>query len=158
MEIEEKLVVSLGAMVRAAARERMAVTRGRGSEMQVAYQREAVDEVKRRLALEPARDPGLSELSKAVHLSPFHLCRVFKKHTGLPIHRYLERLRLRTALERVLHGKDPMSEVASAAGFWSGAHLSRSFSREFGIAPSRMRRDPKLGLRGCPRWAIAPRK
>jgi AraC-like DNA-binding protein len=99
-----------------------------------------VDEVRRRLAVAPAERYGLEQLAQSVHVSPFHLCRIFKRHTGLPIHGYLERLRLRAALDDTIGSKDRMLDIALRHGFCSEAHLSNSFLREFAFRPSALRR------------------
>jgi hypothetical protein len=41
-----------------------------------------------------------AELVRSVFSSPFHLARVFRRETGLSLHRHLTRLRLRHALEQ----------------------------------------------------------
>ena len=43
----------------------------------------------------------LDDVARALYVSTFHLCRLFKEETGLPIHHYLTRLRLREAVEPV---------------------------------------------------------
>src|SRR5262249_5199271 len=43
----------------------------------------------------------LDEVARAAGASPFHLARVFQRRTGMPVHRYLTRLRLRASLERL---------------------------------------------------------
>jgi AraC-like DNA-binding protein len=85
----------------------------------------------------------LDDVAGAVHASPFHLSRVFQQRTGLPVHRYLTRLRLRAALERVAGGADDLTALALDLGFSSHSHLTDSFRREFGRAPSEIRRMSK---------------
>ncbi len=84
----------------------------------------------------------LADLAKEVHCSPFHLARVFRRHAGVPIHRYLSRLRLRHALERLLAGERNLTLLALDLGFSSHAHFSDGFRREFGCPPSDLRRLP----------------
>jgi len=85
------------------------------------------------------REPlSLDSIARFANSSPYHLPRVFKKETGLSIHRYLNRLRLRMALELI--GDSDLARVALDVGFSSHSHFSDAFRREFGISPSRMRR------------------
>jgi len=86
----------------------------------------------------------LSEVAESVLWSPYHLARVFRRVAGLPVHRYLTRLRLRFALERLAGDDCGIAAVAAEAGFSSQAHLTDAFRREFGIPPARLRRgiDP----------------
>lgn len=81
----------------------------------------------------------LSDIARDVHCSPFHLVRIFRRRMGVPIHRYLTRLRLRSAIERLRGGEDDLTRLALDLGFSSHAHFTDAFRREFGVAPSGMR-------------------
>ena len=89
----------------------------------------------------------LDEAARAVHASPFHLARVFRQRTGLPIHRYLTRLRLRAAVERLAGGERNLAALALELGFSSHSHFADAFRREFGRAPSSVRRSIGRGQR-----------
>lgn len=88
----------------------------------------------------------LAELAQAVYCSPFHLCRVFRAHTGQTIHAYLNQLRLRTALELVAQGVSDLTALGVGLGFASHSHFTREFRRTFGTTPSALRRagSPQL--------------
>lgn len=107
---------------------------------------ETTEAAKAWLAAHAAESVSLDDVAAAVHASPFHLARLFHRHAGMPVHRYLVRLRLRSALERLLDGGEPLSDVALLAGFASHAHLSSAFRREFGVTPSEVRRDSARAL------------
>jgi AraC family transcriptional regulator len=82
----------------------------------------------------------LDEIARAVYTSPFHLCRSFKRATGLSIHRYLTRLRLHQALEDLLDQPDaPLSLIALDLGFASHNHFTSAFRAEFGLTPGAFR-------------------
>jgi AraC family transcriptional regulator len=89
---------------------------------------------------EPLR---IEDVAEALHVSPYHLCRLFKKETGIPIHRYLNRLRLREALEPIADGVN-LGELALSLGFVSHSHFTTAFRKEFGVPPSQAR--PLAGL------------
>src|SRR6185312_1124003 len=92
------------------------------------------------LLQERFREPlGLADIGRALYVSTFHLCRLFKEETGMPIHRYLNRLRLREALERISGGETSLTELALSAGFSCHSHFTRAFCREFGVPPSEVR-------------------
>jgi len=86
----------------------------------------------------------LDEVASAVHASPFHLARVFQQRTGVPVHRYLTRLRLRVALERIADGADDFTWLALDLGFSSHSHFTDSFRREFGRPPSEVRQSSRI--------------
>jgi AraC-like DNA-binding protein len=92
------------------------------------------------LARELGRSVQLGDVAAHVALSRPRLCRLFKAHTGLPVHGYLKRLRLRAALERVLDSAQDLTSVALDVGFSSHSHFTESFRREFGCTPSAARR------------------
>ena len=81
----------------------------------------------------------LEEIARKLFVSPFHLCRLFKQETGMPIHRYVNRLRLREALEQLTEGTD-LTELALSLGFADHSHFSTAFRKEFGVPPSEVRR------------------
>jgi AraC family transcriptional regulator len=83
----------------------------------------------------------LNDVARTVHVSPFHLARLFRQQTGVPIHRYLTRLRLRAALERLAEGASDLTELALDFGFSSHSHFTSAFRAEFGRSPSEVRRD-----------------
>jgi AraC family transcriptional regulator len=81
----------------------------------------------------------LDDVARAVHTSPFHLARLFQKRAGVPVHRYLTRLRLRASLERLEDGAGDLTALALDLGFSSHSHFSDIFRREFGRTPSDVR-------------------
>jgi AraC family transcriptional regulator len=83
----------------------------------------------------------LDDVARAVYTSPFHLTRIFQRRTGMPVHRYLTRLRLRASLERLTDGANDLTALAIELGFSSHSHFTDSFRREFGRTPSEVRRD-----------------
>ena len=107
--------------------------------------RRAVDAAMQLLSADFTQPLTLDDVAEATHYSKFHLARLFKKETGLPIHRYLNRLRLRAALERLMEPAEDLSRLALEVGFSSHSHFSHAFRLEFGRTPSELRRT------GCTR-------
>lgn len=101
--------------------------------------RATIEQVQTILSADPGADVSLDELARRTHTSPFHLVRLFTAGTGIPIHRYRVRLRLRRALEEVLDTDRDLSAIALDLGFASHSHFTDSFRRDFGLAPSRLR-------------------
>ena len=85
----------------------------------------------------------LPRIARRVHSSPFHLARVFRRMTGLSLHQYLTRLRLRAALERLDDDESDLTALALSLGFASHSHFSDVFRREFNVTPSVFRLDPR---------------
>jgi len=82
----------------------------------------------------------MKDIANAVGCSPWHLSRQFTKHVGLPIHRFLNRLRLRNALEQLCDGEFDLGKLAEDSGFCSHSHFSSAFKHEFGITPRAARK------------------
>ncbi|WP_406631351.1 helix-turn-helix domain-containing protein [Amycolatopsis sp. WGS_07] len=81
----------------------------------------------------------LADLADEVHLSVYHLVRVFKEATGVTPYRYLTRLRIDEA-KRLLRDTDlTLSQIAARCGFADPAVLSKAFLRETGVRPSAYR-------------------
>lgn len=85
----------------------------------------------------------LDDVARELYVSTFHLCRLFKEETGLPLHRYLNRLRLREAMEPVVEGQKDLGELALDLGFSSHSHFTAAFKKEFGRSPAEVRRLAK---------------
>lgn len=81
----------------------------------------------------------LNNLAKAVNLSVFHLCRIFRRATGSSMHQYRHRLRVLSCLEPVCETRKPVVDIAMESGFHSHSHFTAAFRREFAQTPSRAR-------------------
>ncbi|KVO95847.1 AraC family transcriptional regulator [Burkholderia ubonensis] len=87
----------------------------------------------------------LAQLSDAVHVSPFHLQRLFKRVVGVSPRQYQAAQR-GAALRQALQNGRPVTQAAVDAGFNSPSRLYASVPRELGMAPSAFRRQG-AGLR-----------
>jgi len=105
----------------------------------VADHAEKVNAAKSYLSAHLGDNVSLDEVASAVYSSPFNFSRIFQEQTGLPVHRYLTRLRLRASLERVLEKDADLTTIALDLGFSSHSHFSDVFKREFGKTPSEYR-------------------
>ena len=131
LEIEESALAVLDAAARA----------GSGPAPPARWSRRA-DAVREVLAARLAERVTLDLLTREVAVSPFHLARGFRQAVGLPIHRYLNQLRLRVALARLTGTGGDLLSVALDCGFSSHAHFTDAFRGEFGAPPSRFRPAP----------------
>ena len=120
-------------------------------------QRARIDRA-RAVILENLAEPmKLDDIARAVGLSPFHLCRVFRRTTGRTLHQYRTALRLRVAVDRL---GDPDIDLASLSlelGYSSHSHFTAAFRKEFGVSPSKIRgREKAVELRRLVReWDAA---
>jgi AraC family transcriptional regulator len=106
-----------------------------------ASQPRAVSDAVRLIQANYSRDLSLNDMAESVHLSPFHLARLFKQALGISPHQYLIQVRVNSArsLLSAGSGERSLAEVASAVGFADQSHLTRHFKRITGVTPSQFR-------------------
>ncbi len=84
-------------------------------------------------------DLSLSEVAKAVNMSAFHFCRMFKKSVGLSFTEYVARVRVEKAKNLLLNPHRRISEAAFESGFQSLSQFNRVFLRVVGCSPTKYR-------------------
>ncbi|KAF1029175.1 MAG: Bifunctional transcriptional activator/DNA repair enzyme Ada [Burkholderia plantarii] len=90
-------------------------------------------------ALDASDRMTLAELGELVHLSPFHLQRLFKRVVGVSPRQY-QAARRGAALREALQGGAAVTRAAVDAGYQSSSRVYASVSHELGMAPSAFRR------------------
>jgi AraC family transcriptional regulator len=98
-----------------------------------------IDAARERLAADLAGKPALSEIARDVDVSPYHLARRFRVHTGTSLHQYRVALRLNVALSRLREGENNLTALALDLGFASHAHFTAAFSAAYHCSPSAAR-------------------
>jgi AraC-like DNA-binding protein/ligand-binding sensor protein len=83
----------------------------------------------------------LEEVSRALHVSTFYFCKMFKKATGLTFTDYLGRVRIERSKNLLLDPNRRISEVAYEVGFGSLTHFNRVFRKLVGQSPSDYREN-----------------
>ena len=89
----------------------------------------------------------LGALAFELGISEGRLAHLFGEELGLPFRSYVAWLRVRSAGAAVQAGQT-LTVAAHAAGFADAAHLTRTFRRMFGIAPSE--------IAGVVQWVVEP--
>jgi AraC family transcriptional regulator len=102
-------------------------------------QRSTVETARALLASRPADRWRLDQIAREVFVSPWHLARQFRAVTGESISRYLLRLRLGLALDRLAGGERDLASLALELGFAHHSHFSARFRAMFGVTPSEFR-------------------
>jgi AraC-like DNA-binding protein len=96
----------------------------------------AVTVVRDYLEALPAENVSLETLAREADISPYRLCRVFRRETGMPPHAYQILVRARYAKSLLMNGMS-VAQAAVEAGFFDQAHLTRHFKRIYGVTPGR---------------------
>jgi len=140
LALEEAALELLTAVLRGTYRTRGLSGQAVRSSTRAAHS-ETVQRTRLFLATAFGENASLADVGRAVHASPFHLARLFRRETGLTIHQYRHRLRLRAGLTRIVDGETNLSTLALALGFSSHSHLTDAFRLAFGISPSECRKS-----------------
>jgi AraC-like DNA-binding protein len=98
--------------------------------------RMAVDLLHARDLAEPL---ALEELAAAVHISPNHLIRLFRKDLQSTPHQFWDRLRIEQVQDRLRQPDIRIKEVAIDLGFKHLSHFSKWFKRHTGCSPQAAR-------------------
>jgi AraC-like DNA-binding protein len=87
-----------------------------------------------------SKDLSLAEVAKAVNVSVFYFCKMFKKATGINFTEYLSRVRIEKAKNLLLNPNLRISEIAYDVGFQSLTHFNRVFRKMVGESPTDYRK------------------
>ena len=82
---------------------------------------------------------SLGQVAKAVNMSAFYFCKMFKKVTGINFTDYLSRVRIEKAKNLLLNPNLRVSEIAFEVGFQSLTHFNRVFKKLLGQSPTEYR-------------------
>jgi AraC-like DNA-binding protein len=124
----------------------------RRSEVSAAPERRAADE-RVTAALAYMREHftrprlGLEEIAGAVHLSKWHLDRLFRRHTGMCFKKLLREIRMEEARQLLGNTLLTIKEVASHVGYSHVTEFDRQFKRSFQSTPTDWRAKQLLAQR-----------
>src|SRR5947207_2500443 len=92
-----------------------------------------------------ATDLSLGQTARALNLSTYYFCKLFKKATGIKFSEYLSRVRLERAKKSLLDPNVRISELDFEAGFQSIKQLNRAFMQMVGMSPREFRKQAATG-------------
>jgi AraC-like DNA-binding protein/ligand-binding sensor protein len=79
---------------------------------------------------------SLGTVAKAVNMSAFYFCKMFKKAAGINFTDYLTRVRIERARNLLLNPNLRISEIGFEVGFQSLTHFNRVFKKIAGQSPT----------------------
>ncbi|MHB8520610.1 MAG: helix-turn-helix domain-containing protein [Limisphaerales bacterium] len=89
-------------------------------------------------------DMTLGQVARAVNISTFYFCKLFKKVIGLNFTEYVSRIRIERAKNLLLNPNLRISEIAFEIGFQSLTHFNRVFGKMVGYCPTEYRAKSSL--------------
>jgi AraC-like DNA-binding protein len=87
----------------------------------------------------------LNDMARAVNLTSFHFCHLFKAETGSSPAKYLKALRLERARELLETTFLSTKEIRALVGLNDESHFARDFRAVYGLTPQQ-HREHYLGL------------
>lgn len=82
----------------------------------------------------------IKSTAQSVSLSPTHLVRLFKKHTGITPHQYYQNIKVARLKEALLDKNLSVSQAFLSCGFLYPGNFSRYFKEQVGMTPSQFRK------------------
>lgn len=95
---------------------------------------QAIRAVRQRIDEDPAKAVSLADLADLAGLSQFQFLRAFDRVMGLTPHAYLIQRRIQLT-RKLIAGGTGLAEAALGSGFADQSHMTRIFTRSFGISP-----------------------
>jgi AraC family transcriptional regulator len=88
---------------------------------------------------------NFGQLAASVGVHPTRLAHEFRRRLGASPGEYARQLRLAWAADRLRENDSGIAEIAIRAGFCDQSHFSRTFRRQFGMAPAAWRQSRLRG-------------
>jgi len=107
--------------------------------MEATAEAPAVTKARAYIAANHTNEISLTDVARAVNMSAFYFCKIFRKATGLTFTDYVARVRIESVQQLLLNPHTRISEAAYAAGFQSLSQFNRVFHRLAGEAPTTYR-------------------
>lgn len=94
-----------------------------------------VEKAKHYLSDHLTQEIRTDDIAEAVGLSPYHLSRLFKTHTGLTLREYLTRERIEAAKQLLATSDRTIPQIASLLRFCDQSYFTMVFRRQTGQTP-----------------------
>jgi YesN/AraC family two-component response regulator len=91
------------------------------------------------IAEHQTEDLSLGQVAKAVNMSSYYFCKMFKKVAGINFTDYVARVRIEKSKNLLLNPNLRISEIAFEVGFQSLTHFNRVFKKILGQSPTEYR-------------------
>lgn len=100
-----------------------------------------VEKAKHYLSDHLTQEIRTDDIAEAVGLSPYHLSRLFKTHTGLTLREYLTRERIEVAKQLLAVSDRTIPQIASLLRFCDQSYFTMVFRRQTGQTPGEYRKE-----------------
>ncbi len=84
---------------------------------------------------------SIDKICKQVHFSKYYFCKLFKEHTGISIHQYINEYRINKSKELLTYSKMSIKSIAESVGFKNTLTYIRWFEKSMNMTPSEYRQN-----------------
>jgi AraC-like DNA-binding protein len=109
---------------------------GRSAEWSPKSYSDPVSKARARIDEDPSRPTTLAELATLSGLNRYQIVRAFARELGTTPYAYILQRRVLMARDLLLRGED-LATTAQRSGFSDQSHMTRAFTRQFGVSPGR---------------------
>jgi AraC-like DNA-binding protein len=152
-DIDEPLDELAAASAAAAVADALAAAAGRPEEGGT-VDTTAVAAVREHLAAHPAAETRAADLERIAGLDRWTVARQFRRAFGTSPDRYRRMRRLAAARDAIAAG-EPLAAVAAGTGFADQSHMTRHFTRAYGLTPGRWAALTAAGFAAADREVVA---
>lgn len=86
---------------------------------------------------------SIDEIAEQLHISKYHLIKLFKEATGTTLIDYLNGVKVKNACEYLKTTDKNMTEISNLCGFNDSAYFSNVFHKTMHVSPSKYRKEEK---------------
>ncbi|MDK3156639.1 helix-turn-helix transcriptional regulator [Kamptonema cortianum] len=112
----------------------------------VIYGKDLIDELDRYLASNRTGGDRVDEFARMAGVSPEHMTRTLRRHTGLTPKKYFLRHRIGQARELLITSALSIGEIGSRCGFPDPYHFSKVFKQQTGMSPMAFRMHNPMAI------------
>ena len=98
-----------------------------------------IGEVQNLIATDPAAELQVEKIAVRFKISREHLSRIFNEETGIPLHEYIMRTRLKMAVSLLLQTRLSVKEISARCGWNDYSVFYRIFKKRFSHSPQELR-------------------
>ena len=87
---------------------------------------------------------GLKDVADKFYVNKSYLCRLFKKETGMQFTTFLNKIKVRSAVNLLLTTNKSISEISYLVGFSTSAYFCNIFKKEYALTPHEYKKRHSL--------------
>lgn len=87
---------------------------------------------------------GLKDVADKFYVNKSYLCRLFKRETGMQFTTFLNKIKLRNAVNYLLNSNKSISEISYLVGFSTSAYFCNLFKKEYNLTPHEYKKQNSL--------------